>query len=455
MILQQHDFATRLTVVRVAIEAYQSWIEARLAVPLSETVIFESRLDLSQIAIEKVLGCSSSQEQGSRATRRLSPLVTGASTPEGVPPILTISKALAVPRDICAALGGMEHHAPSHLKWEDCPIALELQRLTAPVVVLNVPYQSGPASFAESVCHLVVARRDRTQEIIRLFGELDARDSRATLHTLNGSTRAVSRCGWNDLILDANATSLLRDDFEAFWEKEAWFREKKIPWRRGYLLHGPPGNGKSTAVRTMMSTRGLPAFTLRLFAEHTSDSDLDELFDAALREAPAMILLEDLDRAFPRDGNSGTRVSLQYLLNCLDGVATGEGLVVVATANEPTLLDPAILRRPGRFDRVVQFPNPGSLLRCRYFCHLNSAFRAGQLDVAVSMSEGFSFAQLREAYILAAQAAFRRNDEIRLTDLLTGICRLRNTIQLGSARAAQAGFFQPPKTEAPQLSEAF
>ena len=160
-----------------------------------------------------------------------------------------------------------------------------------------------------------------------------------------------------------------------------------------------------------------------------------------------MILLEDLDRAFPRGGKSATNISLQYLLNCLDGVATGQGVVVAATANEPALLDPAILRRPGRFDRVVHFPNPGAPLRARYFCHMNAGFRISELEPSVVASDGFSFAQLREAYILAAQAAFHRNDDIRATDLLAGIRGLRQTMLVGSMRGTQAGFCPAPMTE--------
>ena len=71
-----------------------------------------------------------------------------------------------------------------------------------------------------------------------------------------------------------------------------------------------------------------------------------------------MVVLEDLDRALPKIGETKSRVSLQQLLNCLDGVGTGEGIIVVATANEPTILDSAVLRRPGRFDRVIHFADP-------------------------------------------------------------------------------------------------
>jgi mitochondrial chaperone BCS1 len=150
------------------------------------------------------------------------------------------------------------------------------------------------------------------------------------------ATQEIERCEWNQLVLDQRAISLLKDDFESFFERESWFREKRLPFRRGYLLHGPPGNGKTTAIRAIMSSRGLSAYTMWLFDRRRDDGDLDALFEKALRHRPALMLLEDLDRAFPETGGTRSNVSIQQLLNCLDGDATGEGLIVVATANEPT-----------------------------------------------------------------------------------------------------------------------
>jgi SpoVK/Ycf46/Vps4 family AAA+-type ATPase len=190
----------------------------------------------------------------------------------------------------------------------------------------------------------------------------------------------------------------------------------------------------------MMCSRKLGAFTLRLFDRNNSDSDLDELFDEALRERPAMILLEDLDRAFPRTGEAKSQISLQHLLNALDGVATGEGIVVVATANEPTALDPAILRRPGRFDRVVQFLNPNAALRAQYLQWMNPAFTRDDLQGPVAESDGFSFAQLRESFVLAAQLSPDIAVEITGEQLLGGIKTLRHTFLQGSKRTTCAGF---------------
>ena len=157
-----------------------------------------------------------------------------------------------------------------------------------------------------------------------------------------------------------------------------------------------------------------------------------------------MIILEDLDRAFPKTGETKSRVSLQQLLNCLDGVGTGEGLIVVATANEPTILDAAILRRPGRFDRVIHFGDPDFGLRQAYFRRMHTAFETMSLEEVAGESEMFSFAQLREAYISAGQRAFERKDEVREEDLLWGIRSLRQSMVADSKRT---GFHAGPKIE--------
>jgi ATP-dependent 26S proteasome regulatory subunit len=99
----------------------------------------------------------------------------------------------------------------------------------------------------------------------------------------------------------------------------------------------------------------------------------------------------------------------------------------VATANDPTALDRAVLRRPGRFDRTVPFRPPTADLRREYLRRLSGgSFDEQTLSKAVNETDGFSFAQLREGYILAGQFAFERGDEaIRAGDLLEGIRILR------------------------------
>lgn len=328
----------------------------------------------------------------------------------------------------------------SRVEWQDCPVALTLHSVPKPVVVLNLFYQAGPNSDGETETRVLVASRDSVEPVIRLLETLDVRDSTPTLTVYRSEPCRILPCDWDDLVLDPSVVSLLKNDFLGFWSKEAFFRERKLPFRRGALLFGPPGNGKSTAIRAMMTSRQLCAYTLRLFEPNASDLDLEGLFDEALSARPAMVIFEDLDRAFPRSGQSKTQVSLQCLLNALDGAASGEGLYIVATANDPAALDSAILRRPGRFDRIVQFSNPTRKLRRQYFQKMRLNLEPAALERPVADSAGFSFAMCREATILAAQYSFERKDEIRTEDLLRGVHVLRETMIRSSAPKNQAGF---------------
>jgi ATPase family associated with various cellular activities (AAA) len=441
-----HEFATRPTVLRKALEFHQEWIEATLGVALADVVIFQVDLNLAQIGVEKVLACSSRPDATSRAIRRLRPLVVSVDIPPGFPPLVELSK-LPSKVDLRAVLEGSQTRGHLDPEWQDCPVAMRLNGIAAPVVAVNVSYHAGLSSNHESVENLLITRRECAEEVVRLVEDVDRRDRHPRLHVLGGRARRIVSCTWNELVLDQKVLSLLKDDFESFFERQAWFRENRLPFRRGYLLHGPPGNGKSSAIRAMMTSRGLTAHTLRLFDSNTDDSSLDALFNDALRERPAMILPEDLDRAFPKTGETKSKVSLQQLLNCLDGVGTGEGIIVVATANEPTILDPAILRRPGRFDRVIYFADPDFHLRQAYFRRMHPAFEIISLEEVATESDMFSFAQLREAYITAGQRAFERQDEIKEGDLLWGIRSLRQSTLADAKRSNPTGFRATPQIE--------
>jgi hypothetical protein len=300
MTLRMNESATKPAILRRALERHQAWIEATLAAPFSDVVILEVHLDLTQIGAERILACSNRPDDSFEAASRLNPLLGSATTPEGFPPLVELSKTSSK-LDLLSFLEDANPHGQFEIEWQDCPIAMRIDRINAPVIALNVSYHAGPSSDGE-VANLLVTKRAFAAELVALLEHLDRRDTQPRLHVLGGTTREIERCEWNQLVLDQRAVSLLKDDFESFFESESWFREKRLPFRRGYLLHGPPGNGKSTAVRAMMSSRGLSAYTMRLFDRRGDDSTLDALFEKALKNRPALVLLEDLDRAFSEDG---------------------------------------------------------------------------------------------------------------------------------------------------------
>ena len=442
-----NEFAARPALIRHAIDQHAEWIEKSLGVPFSQAVIMESDRAFVDAAIPQLLGGAAYRGSHEGASLLLSELVESVEVPTSCAPLLQ-ARAASRTVDLEQELSdSVEFHQSYSFKWDDGPVAFHLRGIPSPLIAVPVAYHGGTATACENIEQILIFRRGVSAQILNLLEGLSKSNGEPKLYTHNGIPQRILPCDWDQLVLDPKITSLLKNDFQSFFRRKQWFKKMRLPFRRGYLLHGPPGNGKTTAVRAMLTSAGIAAYSLRLFDSRTDDEDMERVFEMAVNLAPAMILLEDIDRAFPRTGESKAKVSLQQLLNCLDGVATGEGIVTVATANEPTILDPAILKRPGRFDRVVQFSNPSAALRREYFCRMHQPLEATDLDSVVSDSEGFSFAQLREAYIMAGQLAFEGNREICMNDLSSGVRSLRETSQLSSRRGSRAGFVSSPRIE--------
>ena len=217
--------------------------------------------------------------------------------------------------------------------------------------------------------------------------------------------------------------------------------------RRGYLLWGAPGNGKTATIRVMAAHPHIRPYTVDLSDSQEKSADVLRLFEKAAENTPALVILEDLDRAFPTEGKRTQEraVSFQTLLNCLDGVGSQDGVIVVATANDPTCLDAAILKRPGRFDRVVQFRNPDADLRREYYQRLSPVLTGDQFEIAIQQTEGLSFAQLRETYILGAQSAFEHGSEVGVADVIEAIELQAAGAQDLKTSVAAPGFVRHPE----------
>jgi hypothetical protein len=230
-----NEFAVRPDLLRRAVAQHRTWIEQQLGVSLSDVVLLETDLDVAQIGIELFLDLPPARRSMSSVARRLRPFVLSATTPPEFPPFCEITKS---PRNgnLLAFLGG---HIKSHratLSWEDCPIALNIRRgkseFTA--IALNLAYHSGPDSDYEATAHLIVARRASASDVVRLIEDLDRRDNKPRLHIVGSSDRHIVGCKWDDLVLDYKVRTMLKDDFESFFERQTWFRANKLPFRRGY-----------------------------------------------------------------------------------------------------------------------------------------------------------------------------------------------------------------------------
>ena len=237
-------------------------------------------------------------------------------------------------------------------KWRGCRVWMhkDREKLKGSGVFLG---------FFESV-QLVFLTRDRrvVEEFlneVRRFNIPDNDEQLAIYANQYASWKLlslVSPRSADTVVLDGDMMQSLVDDMEWFFASKSWYHEHSIPYRRGYLLHGPPGNGKSSSVRALASRFGRDVYILR------TGRDLDDAnFMDLLADLPegAILLIEDVEQIFSEDGED--KLTRSGFLNTLDGISAATGRVVFMTTNFVERLDAAVIR-PGRADVsvLVDFP---------------------------------------------------------------------------------------------------
>ncbi|XP_018017324.1 mitochondrial chaperone BCS1 isoform X1 [Hyalella azteca] len=162
----------------------------------------------------------------------------------------------------------------------------------------------------------------------------------------------------HSVVLDTGVAEHIVQDVREFMDNSKWYIDRGVPYRRGYLLHGPPGCGKSSFITALAGHLQLSVCVLNLSERGLTDDRLNYLL--AVAPENSIILLEDIDAAFvSREDSEKVRVAYEGLtpvtfsgfLNCLDGVASTEARIVFMTTNYPERLDPALIR-PGRVDSI-------------------------------------------------------------------------------------------------------
>jgi len=155
---------------------------------------------------------------------------------------------------------------------------------------------------------------------------------------------------------------------------ENWYKARGIPWRRGWLLHGAPGTGKTSLVRAVAEDFDLPVFVFDLATLY--NDELQASWHKMLCHVPCVALIEDIDTIFEgRENKAGGHLTFDCLLNCLDGVERTDGVLLIITTNRLDKLDPALgvpssqtSTRPGRVDRVLELRDLDEAGR-RQLCH--------------------------------------------------------------------------------------
>lgn len=163
------------------------------------------------------------------------------------------------------------------------------------------------------------------------------------------------------LAMDVDVKATIMQDLERFVRRKEFYRKVGKAWKRGYLLFGPPGTGKSSLVAAMANYLNFDIYDLEL-TDVRRNSELRKLLISTANRS--ILVVEDIDCSIelqdrlaaaravnPHSSNQGPQVTLSGLLNFIDGLwsSCGDERIIVFTTNHRDRLDPALLR-PGRMD---------------------------------------------------------------------------------------------------------
>ncbi|KAL8752572.1 MAG: hypothetical protein Q9199_005655 [Rusavskia elegans] len=239
----------------------------------------------------------------------------------------------------------------------------------------------------------------------------------------------VQKSSWDAVILAEEMKKSIKGEMEKFFGGEERYKRLKVPWKRGVIYYGPPGNGKTISIKAMMHTLSLyspspiPTLYVRSLSSYGGpEYSIKSIFRQARTQAPCLLVFEDLDSLVTDNVRS-------YFLNEVDGLESNDGILMVGSTNHLERLDPGIRKRPSRFDRKFFFGLPGTderILYCEFWRKKLGASdedekrnedggTSGEQDPEVefpsvlckavaSITAGFSFAYMQEAFVASLLA---------------------------------------------------
>ncbi|KAL8848377.1 MAG: hypothetical protein Q9221_006576 [Calogaya cf. arnoldii] len=256
----------------------------------------------------------------------------------------------------------------------------------------------------------------------------------------------VQKSSWDDVILAEEMKMSIKGEMEKFFGGEERYKRLKVPWKRGVIYYGPPGNGKTISIKAMMHTLSLyrpnpiPTLYVRSLSSFSGPEwSIQTIFRQARAQAPCLLVFEDLDSLVTDRVRS-------YFLNEVDGLESNDGILMVGSTNHLERLDPGIRKRPSRFDRKFFFGLPGMHERILYCEFWRKKLRASDdnddgdgedrkktaedpeiefprvlCKAIAGITAGFSFAYIQEAFVasllsIAGNETDTNETEIQSTD---------------------------------------
>lgn len=230
----------------------------------------------------------------------------------------------------------------------------------------------------------------------------------------------------------------VRETVELPLKKPELFKKIGIDPPKGVLLYGAPGTGKTLLAKAV--AHETEATFIRIIGSELVQKFIGEgarlvreIFNLAKQKAPTIIFIDELDAIgsqrlkIATSGDREVQRTLMQLLSEMDGFDMRGDIKIIGATNRVDILDPALLR-PGRFDRMIEFPIPDEVSRESIFkIHTRNLTVENDLDITkfVNLTEGATGADIKAICTEAGMYAIRRDaDMIKENDFLDAIIKV-------------------------------
>jgi chaperone BCS1 len=205
-------------------------------------------------------------------------------------------------------------------------------------------------------------RQERMRELLEAARQctIDATRGRCEIYSSNYGQwvrlAKINRRTFASLVFPSSILEKLTEDVREFLESRQWYGSLGIPYRRGYLLHGVMGSGKTSIIEAIAHEFNIPLYILNVGGTMMTDERLNELLIAV--PPGSIVLIEEVDAAVSGErvisADSYHSVTFQGLLQALDGITAREGCMVFMTTNHLDRLNSRLIR-DGRVDVKIEF----------------------------------------------------------------------------------------------------
>lgn len=220
------------------------------------------------------------------------------------------------------------------------------------------------------------------------------------------------------------------DEITTFRDRADAFKQRGLLHKRGILLWGPPGSGKTCTIQQVINLLVNKHGGIAIQVDHPKEAALAlQMIRRVEKERQLVAIMEDIDALTDRYGEP------EYLA-LLDGESQVDNIVYVATTNYPERLDKRFVDRPSRFDTIVWIGMPTADARRAYLEAKETKWDKKELDYLVESSHEFSIAHLRELLILIKCLGYEAKEAVaRLSSM-----RLRPPDSNNSPNKKAVGF---------------